>query len=841
MADFQPTEGISVAPTNVAQPSTTPSSVDGTDINSIIQQEFTPESLDPKTWGPLIQAAAQKHNVPAFLIKGIIGVENSGGTDLGTNPQSGATGIGQFMPGTAKELNIDSMKPSQAIDGIAKYLRQGFDDPNFGAGKDWLKALQFYQGGPNKTLAGPQNAAYPGQVLTKAGQPSPVDSHQSGDASDPFSGVLAGLGLTPGDQSTPAPVAVQAVQNPQVPAASAPPTQGISVPPPAMLGGAPTPAAGPIPPTPQAGPTGSTAPGQDANLSAPTVQAQGNAPQAGPQLLPWGNASELAHQTLLGADQPLMSGMYAGGMGIANALKGQPLGQVLAGLPKDFQANQQALDAVRNAWVQANPGASLIDSMVGQTAGTVTGMGLAGKAIGAGGRLVASELPEIGGGLQNIIKFFAGHAGQEPGVANTLVRATSKAASGGLQGGTASLMTNHLNGRPLDEDVKGGAELGAAISSVTGPIGHAFNSLVNAGMTERNAALALTREAQFLQMRPGQMAQGGILKQLDKNISQHVNNSQLERFTHGIAPLAGQSAGEVTTHSLNEAARRLGDSMGAIAGRIGTIDPAAPGGNLFSDLSAIVRNMRADPIVNRDVLQRVARVINGVRQDAARGITGERYQALTRAGSPLSLLGSTKSSGVGTDVSRYARDIRSAIDDALARTVQSRGNPEDWHQLQAVRSMYRNNMLLQSVAAKSPSGILDPTLVQGALNRSRFFGTKYNGPLRVWGELGQFLSKPSLAGDIKTVGPIQNIKHTMEVMAPALAGGLAGASSHFAGYGMPLSIAAGAGGYMAHKGMQSLVSSPAFTNRLADIANGTRQATRLPNPLIPLVNSLRGN
>ena len=63
-----------------------------------------------------------KYGLPAGLLRSIATVE-SGGNPYATSG-AGARGLFQFMPGTAKDLGINPLDPSQAANGDARYLRQ---------------------------------------------------------------------------------------------------------------------------------------------------------------------------------------------------------------------------------------------------------------------------------------------------------------------------------------------------------------------------------------------------------------------------------------------------------------------------------------------------------------------------------------------------------------------------------------------------------------------------------------------------------------------------------------------------------------------------------------------
>lgn len=84
--------------------------------------------LSPKMtqYMPNIKSAAQKYNLPAELIAGIIWQESR------ANPKAvshaGAMGLMQLMPGTATHLGVrNAYDPAQNIEGGSKYIRQMLD------------------------------------------------------------------------------------------------------------------------------------------------------------------------------------------------------------------------------------------------------------------------------------------------------------------------------------------------------------------------------------------------------------------------------------------------------------------------------------------------------------------------------------------------------------------------------------------------------------------------------------------------------------------------------------------------------------------------------------------
>jgi soluble lytic murein transglycosylase-like protein len=93
-----------------------------------------------------ITSAAAASSIPADLLARVLYQESRFRTDIITGrtvSSAGAQGIAQLMPATARELGVDPLNPSQAIDAAARYLRRQLDA--FG---DWAHALAAYNWGP---------------------------------------------------------------------------------------------------------------------------------------------------------------------------------------------------------------------------------------------------------------------------------------------------------------------------------------------------------------------------------------------------------------------------------------------------------------------------------------------------------------------------------------------------------------------------------------------------------------------------------------------------------------------------------------------------------------------
>jgi Transglycosylase SLT domain len=107
--------------------------------------------MTPTQIESLIQAEATKNGLRPELFRSMLNQESRLNPNA-VNAASGASGIAQFMPATAKWLKIDPMKPEQAIPASAKYLK-GLIDKFGGSEKSGLQAYNWGEGNLQKYLA----------------------------------------------------------------------------------------------------------------------------------------------------------------------------------------------------------------------------------------------------------------------------------------------------------------------------------------------------------------------------------------------------------------------------------------------------------------------------------------------------------------------------------------------------------------------------------------------------------------------------------------------------------------------------------------------------------------
>jgi soluble lytic murein transglycosylase-like protein len=114
-------------------------------VSSSVKKLFTLPTRAEQYRTPIAQAEA-KYGIPESLLARLLHQESRFRPEIingSTVSSAGAQGIAQFMPGTARELEIDPLNVNQSIDAAAKYLRRQFD--RFGA---WSDALGAYNWGP---------------------------------------------------------------------------------------------------------------------------------------------------------------------------------------------------------------------------------------------------------------------------------------------------------------------------------------------------------------------------------------------------------------------------------------------------------------------------------------------------------------------------------------------------------------------------------------------------------------------------------------------------------------------------------------------------------------------
>ena len=130
-------------------------------FNQINSYEVSPQKQEPSS----VSKPATKQNISALIaeqpaiIRAIIDTESKG--NPAAKSKAGALGLMQLMPGTAKELNVDPMDPTQNIKGGSRYFQQM--QKQF---KDSKIALAAYNWGPGNIAKAVAKVEKKGQTPT---------------------------------------------------------------------------------------------------------------------------------------------------------------------------------------------------------------------------------------------------------------------------------------------------------------------------------------------------------------------------------------------------------------------------------------------------------------------------------------------------------------------------------------------------------------------------------------------------------------------------------------------------------------------------------------------------
>lgn len=98
----------------------------------------------PRTYGAALVSAAAHSGISPALLEALVWQESRWRADA-VSPV-GAIGLGQLMPGTARDLGVNPYDPVANLYGAARYLRRQFD--SFGGRLDL--ALAAYNAGPGR-------------------------------------------------------------------------------------------------------------------------------------------------------------------------------------------------------------------------------------------------------------------------------------------------------------------------------------------------------------------------------------------------------------------------------------------------------------------------------------------------------------------------------------------------------------------------------------------------------------------------------------------------------------------------------------------------------------------
>jgi soluble lytic murein transglycosylase-like protein len=125
------------------------------------------ETAGPEAWRAHVAMLAAKYRISPALLEAVVWQESR--WRAAATSRSGAHGLAQLMPGTARQLGVDIANPYANLEGGARYLRMQLD----AFGGDVEKALAAYNAGPARVEGAggvpniPETQAYIAAIMAR--------------------------------------------------------------------------------------------------------------------------------------------------------------------------------------------------------------------------------------------------------------------------------------------------------------------------------------------------------------------------------------------------------------------------------------------------------------------------------------------------------------------------------------------------------------------------------------------------------------------------------------------------------------------------------------------------
>lgn len=736
----------------------------------------------------LFEEAGRAWGIDPHLLMAQQAVE-SGGNDRAVSPK-GAQGRMQLMPATAQALGVTNPNdPVQAVFGAAKLMRQNLDAAN----GDVVTALRLYQGGPDTSKWGPQNAAYPRQVLGNlksikaSAAPAAAAPASAGGEADAFTTLFGDTAPASRDDAT-IKSAVDKLRAQQVSG-----TQ------------------------PVASPSAATAPDDQtdafstlfgADLQAPAQAAASSTAPAAPPLPTDALATPPASQ------QPMLArvgaGIQQGFMDMAGTAA-KAIGNVGQWVD-DRVPFMAALDQKTGM-----NGAAIAQNADAQRAGYEAQYGGDGVAsLGRlGGNMVAT-LPLMGGanallgGIGGAVAGNTGRAlltGELSG--NAVVRAGSRAIQGAALGAAGDGALGH--------DPATGAAVGAVAGPVAGALGGTAVGVANRLLGRGASAVApevaqladLAQSKYGIPMRADQLSSSGAVRMMGDAVNRlpmtggsEFTATQLSAYNRALAGTIGENAEALTPQVMSAAKQRIGQSFDRVEAQIKVPGDTA----LLNDLGRIesTAQQAMTPEQSNIISKQVTNVLDGLVSGNGQ-LSGEQFRNFVKRGTPLDAVANSSN----PDVARFGGQLQDALRDAVDRALPPGSAVQQ--EYQTARQQWRNLQTIKQLAAKAPTGTTSPALMMGAALRNdpnmAFTGGGDLGELARIGQ--QFLKAPANSGTAERSVFLNWLLGTGQV----LGAGALGYGGNALG-GLPLAAASAGGSMMMGNLIASRLRDPDVVNRL---------------------------
>lgn len=407
-----------------------------------------------------------------------------------------------------------------------------------------------------------------------------------------------------------------------------------------------------------------------------------------------------------------------------------------------------------------------------------------------------------------------------PLINRAIAGAGQGAVGGGIFGGATSSQNDNSIAQNVGEGVITGGLTGPLLP-VAGDIGKAVGGKVLGSISNTTAQLAKRAEELGIPLKATQVSNSPLLKKFDQisgmlpfSGAQGISDKQTSAFTRAVARTFGENTDEITPKVVAAARQRIGQDIENV-GKKATIKADA---QLHNDLEQVITDAKGTmtDAELRPVAQNIQNIIDKISN--AGTIDGEAYAALTAYKGVLS----KAQSNSNPNIRNAANEIRSALDDALTRSI----SPDQKAALLKARGQYKAVMTIKDLAEADEHGNVSPLrLMQKVM-------TSPGGKLRS-GELGEiadigraFFKQPNDSGTPLGAAIINNV---LPVVHSPVSGAIAAGSALLGGATLG-TVGEGALGLALNRAIRSGVNSDAA--RRALIRSGTGETHGAVNNII---------
>jgi len=250
-----------------------------------------------------------------------------------------------------------------------------------------------------------------------------------------------------------------------------------------------------------------------------------------------------------------------------------------------------------------------------------------------------------------------------------------------------------------------------------------------------------------------------------------VMENQGEQFTAAALRRAGENANRATPDVIDNAFTRIGNDFEAVARRNNVMaDPRL--GNDLTQVEGAYNNL-VSPSNRAPVIANTIRDIGDVAAQNGGHLTGQQYNAMTSR-----LARQARNARTDPQLQEALQGVRTALDDAMERTLFRTNNQADMQLLRQARNQYRNLLVVEKAAtgagANAAEGLISPSQLRNAVvQQNRRSYARGLGDFADLARAGEGILKPLPNSG---TAPRQNMQHALQTIGAVMggAGGFAG-------------------------------------------------------------------